>query len=59
MSEMIEESLEVDEDAELDEEADAEVDKVLFEITDGKLGEMKTDLPVGNFIGNFILTSLI
>lgn len=46
MSEMIEEAMEGTEDDELEEEADAEVDKVLFEITDGKLGEVKTDLPV-------------
>lgn len=46
MSEMIEEAMEGTEDDELDEEADAEVDKVLYEITDGKLGEGKTDLPV-------------
>ncbi|KLO08275.1 hypothetical protein SCHPADRAFT_908766 [Schizopora paradoxa] len=45
MSEMIEEAMEGTEDDELEEEADAEVDKVLFEITDGKLGEAKTDLP--------------
>ena len=41
MSEMMEESLDaLDEDAEdLDAEADAEVENVLFEITDGKLGQ--------------------
>lgn len=41
MQEMMEDTFEaLDEDAEeLDEEADKEVEKVLFEITDGKLGE--------------------
>ncbi|GLB33864.1 putative vacuolar sorting protein VPS24 [Lyophyllum shimeji] len=39
MEEMLEDTLEMDEDEELEEEADAEVDKVLFELTDGKLGE--------------------
>jgi charged multivesicular body protein 3 len=35
---MLEDTLDMDEDEELEEEADAEVDKVLFELTDGKLG---------------------
>lgn len=40
MEEMMEETLDsVDADDELEEEADAEVDKVLFELTDGKLGQ--------------------
>jgi hypothetical protein len=39
MEEMLEDTLEgLDEDEELEEEAEAEVDRVLFEITDGKLG---------------------
>ncbi|KAG6866470.1 hypothetical protein C0991_003988 [Blastosporella zonata] len=38
MEEMLEDTLD-DEDEELEEEADAEVDKVLFELTAGKLGE--------------------
>ena len=38
MEEMLEETLNMEEDEELEEEADAEVDKVLFDITDGKLG---------------------
>jgi len=38
LEEMMEDTLEMDEDEELEEEADAEVDKVLFELTDGKLG---------------------
>jgi len=41
ISEMVEETLEgIDEDECLEEEADAEVEKVLFEITDGKLGQV-------------------
>jgi len=41
MSEMVDDTLDgLDEDVdELDEEAQEEVDKVLFQITDGKLGQ--------------------
>lgn len=50
MEEMMEETLDsVDADDELEEEADAEVDKVLFELTDGKLGQagkVGSELPV-------------
>lgn len=49
MEEMLEDTLDMDEDEELEEEADAEVDKVLFELTNGKLGEagsVGADLPV-------------
>ena len=49
VEEMLEDTLDVDEDEELEQEADAEVDRVLFEITDGKLGEASlvgADLPV-------------
>lgn len=49
MEEMIEESLDLQEDEEIEEEADAEVNKVLFELTDGKLGQagkVATELPV-------------
>ena len=55
MEEMLEETLNMEEDEELEEEADTEVDKVLFDITDGKLGAagtVKTDLPV-SFMYNF------
>jgi charged multivesicular body protein 3 len=39
MEDMLEDTLEgLDEDPELEEEAEEEVDRVLFEITDGKLG---------------------
>ncbi|EAU84830.1 vacuolar sorting protein Vps24 [Coprinopsis cinerea okayama7 len=42
MEEMLEDTLDMDEDEELEEEADAEVDKVLFELTNGKLGQAGT-----------------
>ena len=46
----MEETLDSVDDDELEEEADAEVDKVLFEVTDGKLGQagkVGGELPVG------------
>ena len=49
MDEMMDDMLEMDEDDEVEEEADAEVEKVLFEITDGKLGaagSVQSELPV-------------
>jgi hypothetical protein len=49
MEEMMEDVLEMDEDEELEEEADGEVDKILFELTDGKLGmagSVSAELPV-------------
>lgn len=49
MDDMLEDVLEMDDDEELEEEADAEVDKVLFDLTDGKLGQagsVQTELPV-------------
>ncbi|KAF5333165.1 hypothetical protein D9611_002475 [Ephemerocybe angulata] len=48
LEEMMEDVLEMEDDEELEEEADAEVDKVLFDLTDGKLGQVgaiKGDLP--------------
>lgn len=39
MEEMMEETLDSVDDEEIEEEADAEVDKVLYELTDGKLGQ--------------------
>ncbi|KAK0191054.1 vacuolar sorting protein Vps24 [Armillaria mellea] len=48
MEEMLDDTLDMDEDEELEEEADAEVEKVLFELTNGKLGEagsVGTELP--------------
>ena len=50
MEEMMDEVLE-DDDEELEEEADAEVEKVLYDITDGKLGaagSVKDELPVSH-----------
>lgn len=53
MEEMLDDTLEsLDEDEDLEEEADAEVDKVLYELTDGKLGVLDSGsavpgLPVG------------
>ena len=52
LEEMMEETLDTVDDDELEDEADAEVDKVLFELTDGKLGQagrVGTELPVSNF----------
>ena len=49
MEEMVDDTLQMDEDEDLEEEADAEVDKVLSELTDGKLGQagtVHTELPV-------------
>ncbi|KAH7926752.1 hypothetical protein BV22DRAFT_1086226 [Leucogyrophana mollusca] len=48
MEEMLEDTLNMEEDEEIEDEADAEVDKVLFELTNGKLGEAGaagTELP--------------
>ncbi|SRR5258708_5547986 len=52
MEEMVDDTLEgLDQDEELEEEANEEVDKVLFELTDGKfgkIGEVSTTLPVSS-----------
>lgn len=47
---MLEDTLGTEDDEELEEEADAEVDKVLFELTDGKLGQAASveELPVSH-----------
>ena len=45
----MDDTLAVEDDEELEEEADAEVDKVLFDLTNGKLGQagtVQTELPV-------------
>ncbi|KAI0763266.1 vacuolar sorting protein Vps24 [Irpex lacteus] len=42
LEEMLDDTLAVEEDEELEEEADAEVDKVLFDLTNGKLGQAGT-----------------
>jgi charged multivesicular body protein 3 len=49
MDEMMEDVLAADEDEELEAEADEEVDKVLFDLTEGRLGQAgaaRTELPV-------------
>ncbi|KAI9001026.1 vacuolar sorting protein Vps24 [Trametes punicea] len=48
MEEMMDDTLQMAEDEDLEVEADAEVDKVLYELTEGKLGQagtVKEDLP--------------
>lgn len=53
----MDDTLELDEEEELEEEADAEVDKVLFELTNGKLGEagaVATELLVSEFWFPFV-----
>jgi charged multivesicular body protein 3 len=55
---MMDDTLEMDEEEELEEEADAEVDKVLFELTNGKLGEVgtvTTELPVSEYSFPFVV----
>lgn len=49
MDGMMEDMLDAQEDEEIEQEADAEVDKVLFDLTNGKLGQagtVGTELPV-------------
>ncbi len=51
MDEMMQDTLEGLDDEDLEEEADAEVDKVLYDLTDGKLGQagaVGAELPVGD-----------
>lgn len=59
MEDMLEDVMDMEDDEELEEEADAEVEKVLFEITDGKLGAAGTvsdELPVSaSFCHPYIL----
>ena len=46
---MLDDTLAMEDDEELEEEANAEVDKVLYDLTEGKLGQagtVKEDLPV-------------
>ncbi|KAE9410603.1 vacuolar sorting protein VPS24 [Gymnopus androsaceus JB14] len=48
LEEMMDDTIAMDDDDELEEEADEEVDKVLFQLTDGKLGQagsVSTELP--------------
>jgi len=42
MEEMLDDTMNLEEDEEVEEEADEEVDKVLFELTNGKLGQAGT-----------------
>lgn len=42
LEEMMDDTLAIEEDEEIEEEADAEVDKVLFDLTNGKLGQAGT-----------------
>lgn len=57
MEEMLDDTMNLEEDEEVEEEADEEVDKVLFELTNGKLGQAGTvdtqppvsTLPFGEF----------
>ena len=59
MEEMLDDTMNLEEDEEVEEEADEEVDKVLFELTNGKLGQVgtvDTQLPVStSFPGEFIM----
>lgn len=57
----MEDMLEMDGDDEIEDEADAEVDKVLFELTNGKLGEagsVGTGLPVRSISCSYVCPSL-
>lgn len=50
---MLDDTLNVEDDEELEEEADAEVDKVLFDLTNGKLGQagtVQSPLPVSRSV---------
>ena len=51
MEEMLDDVMDVEEDEDVEVEADEEVDKVLFELTNGKLGQagtVDTQLPVSS-----------
>lgn len=49
MEEMLDDIVDVEEDEDLEDEANEEVDRVLFDLTDGKLGQAGSvgELPVG------------
>jgi charged multivesicular body protein 3 len=54
MDEMMQDTLEAMDEEDIEEEADAEVDKVLYDLTDGKLGQagkVGTELPVSFVFG--------
>lgn len=58
----MEETLDSVDDDELEEEADAEVDKVLYELTDGKLGQagkVGGELPVGLVDGKEVIADIV
>lgn len=60
MEEMLDDTLEMDDEEEIEEEADEEVDKVLFDLTNGKLGQagtVQTELPV-RFSHNLVILCL-
>jgi charged multivesicular body protein 3 len=50
MDEMMEDMLDAQEDEEIEQEADAEVDKVLFDLTNGKLGQAGTVGPSYQYV---------
>lgn len=53
MEEMLDDTLEMEDDEQLEEEADVEVDKVLYEYTNGtlgKVGTVQTEVPVRIFL---------
>jgi len=61
MDEMMEDMLDAEEDEEIEQEADAEVDKILFDLTNGKLGQagtVGTELPVCYLAFQFALANL-
>ena len=61
IDEMMEDMLEAEEDEEIEQEADAEVDKILFDLTNGKLGQagtVGTELPVCCLPFRFVLADI-
>jgi charged multivesicular body protein 3 len=53
MEEMLDDVMNIEEDEEIEVEADEEIDKVLFELTNGKLGQagtVDTQLPVSTLL---------
>lgn len=60
MEEMLDDIVDVEEDEELEDEANEEVDKVLFDLTDGKLGQAGSvgELPVGHLLLSLTVLSL-
>ena len=57
MEEMLDDTLQMEDDEDLEVEADAEVDKVLYELTEGKLGQAgaaKEDVPVSASLQGYL-----